>query len=143
MPRGIYNRDTEIVRAGYAKMKGRTKENDAGRAIVSEKQRGKPKKKTKYSYKGTRKDFMALVRKTMFDILGDHCVECGKYLRNQSRPQPHHIIPETKRFAILTESHKYTWEEIIEEINKCELRCHGCHMAAHKQLRKLDKNITC
>jgi hypothetical protein len=37
-----------------------------------------------------------------------------------------HTNPHDKLFS-LSKAHKYTWEQIDQEIAKCELVCHNCH----------------
>lgn len=37
-----------------------------------------------------------------------------------------HLNPIDKKFS-LSKAHKYTWQEITDEIAKCELVCHNCH----------------
>ena len=37
-----------------------------------------------------------------------------------------HLNPTEKKFS-LAKAHKYTWQEITDEIAKCELVCHNCH----------------
>jgi hypothetical protein len=71
----------------------------------------------------------------MFEMLGDRCVECDKDMR-VNVPHPHHIDPETTMFGVLsTDSTKYTLEEILEEIEKCELRCAVCHRRIHHKMK--------
>jgi len=94
------------------------------------------KARKKYNYDGFREEFLSLVRETMFEMLGDRCVECNKDMR-VNRPMPHHIDPELYRFGILgRRTVAYSWKEIVEEIEKCELRCIRCHRKIHTQLRR-------
>ena len=37
-----------------------------------------------------------------------------------------HLNPIDKKFS-LSKAHKFSWQEIVDEIAKCELVCHNCH----------------
>lgn len=58
-----------------------------------------------------------------------HCVYCG-----ESHPaclEFHHIITDEKKSEICNMLSKYTEEEIMEEIRKCEIVCSNCHRKIH------------
>ena len=56
------------------------------------------------------------------------CADCGFYCDDITHVcfAWDHIEPQHKAFN-LSKAHRYTWQEIIDEIAKCELVCHNCH----------------
>lgn len=53
------------------------------------------------------------------------CVDCG-YRMNPVALQFDHMDRSKKRF-ILGHSLLYSWDTILEEVAKCEIRCANCH----------------
>lgn len=62
----------------------------------------------------------------MHDYLGGRCVICGTQLSLEI----HHKNPNEKEFDIAKHFSK-PWEELGEELDKCELRCQTHHKEAH------------
>lgn len=56
-------------------------------------------------------------------LLGGKCVGCG----SKKRLEFDHIDPSTKMFNI-SESAGRTMESFLEEVDKCQLLCHPCHV---------------
>ncbi len=56
------------------------------------------------------------------------CVDCGFPCDDMTHVcfAWDHLNPTDKLFS-LSKAHKYTWEQIDQEIAKCELVCHNCH----------------
>jgi len=133
MPTGVYVRTAEHNRNLSKAWKDPEIRKRRLEALNTPKaMRNKSEAVKRYDYDGFRGEFHDLVRETVFEMLGDRCIECGRDMR-VNIPIPHHVDPETKIFGILNEFHKYSWGEIVEEIEKCELRCIGCHSRIHRQ----------
>lgn len=81
-----------------------------------------------YAYQKTR----ATERKIqIIKFKGGACERCG-YNKNYAALCFHHIDPTQKDFGIDSRKLSNTkWESLIEEINKCILLCHNCHMEEH------------
>ena len=61
-------------------------------------------------------------------LAGGCCIRCGydKCIRALSF---HHRDPATKRFPLNTRVlQSHSWDEILEEVKKCDLLCLNCHM---------------
>src|SRR3989304_512914 len=68
-----------------------------------------------------------LLRERAIEAAGGKCIRCGydKCLRNM---QFHHRDPALKLFAISAVNIRIRqWEEIVTEIQKCDLLCSNCH----------------
>lgn len=74
-----------------------------------------------------RKDNLALInREKLLEYLSTHhCVECGE--SNPIMLEFDHIDRKNKNKGISTMMYSYTWEQILEEINKCEVVCANHH----------------
>lgn len=64
---------------------------------------------------------------------GGCCLKCG-YNKYLGALHFHHRDPFVKSFAISASSKK-TSQEIVEELDKCDLLCANCHAETHGQLR--------
>jgi len=53
------------------------------------------------------------------------CIDCG-YAKHPAALQFDHVDPSSKRFRISTSMNR-RWEDVLEEIAKCEVRCANCH----------------
>ena len=65
----------------------------------------------------------------LIQILGGNCQKCG-YNKSEKALDFHHLNQKTKKFAIsdrLSVRNELKWQEIIEEVKKCELLCANCH----------------
>lgn len=65
-------------------------------------------------------------------LLGSVCERCG--FEHLAAIDFHHKDPMQKRFRLsdaLARTKKYTWEDIVEEVMKCELLCKNCHAIEH------------
>jgi hypothetical protein len=58
------------------------------------------------------------------------CVDCG-FKEYASALHFDHRNPEEKRFVI-AHCLLYSWETILEEVTKCDIRCATCHAKRHK-----------
>jgi len=126
-------RRVKALKKAWSDLEIRQRRVDAHNTSEAKKNHSEAKKK--YGYEGFHHGFYGLVRETMFEMLGERCVECGEDMR-VNVPHPHHLVLGEARFGILSESHKHSWKEILEEIEKCELRCEVCHGKIHKQQLK-------
>lgn len=59
----------------------------------------------------------------MLEYLGGKCVDCGVEVNLEID----HVDPAQKSFYI---SRRWwlPWEVMVEELDKCVLRCHSCHV---------------
>lgn len=60
--------------------------------------------------------------------LGGCCVNCG----SSTNLEFDHINPSTKSFGIGSKIRSYSISRIRNELKKCQLLCHECHMAKNK-----------
>lgn len=63
------------------------------------------------------------------EYLGGKCQRC-EYHKCFDSLDFHHIVPGTKKFAI-SGNHCLSWDNIREELDKCELLCANCHREHH------------
>ena len=70
-------------------------------------------------------------KKEIIKIKGGQCEECG-YSKNYAALCFHHIDPNQKDFGLDARKLSNTkWEKLLEEVEKCKLLCHNCHMEEH------------
>lgn len=66
------------------------------------------------------------MREIVWDYLKNHsCVDCGE--SDILVLQFDHRDPRTKRFNLSNASSRYSLEEVMEEIAKCDVVCANCH----------------
>tara|TARA_R110002110_G_C13383657_1_gene711304 strand:- start:856 stop:1389 length:534 start_codon:yes stop_codon:yes gene_type:complete len=71
------------------------------------------------------------------DLKGGGCEKCG-YNKNYTALCFHHKDPSTKSFGIDSRNIRMRkWDLILEELDKCSLLCHNCHMEEHHPHRVL------
>lgn len=64
------------------------------------------------------------------------CVDCG-YNKWPGALQFDHLPQFTKSFNIGTSAGSKTWEQLLEEISKCEIVCANCHAERTDKRRTL------
>jgi hypothetical protein len=70
------------------------------------------------------------LKKKLVDIAGGKCIVCG-YNKCIRALDFHHRNPSEKKFSLSTpDSHKIN--DLIIEINKCDLLCANCHREIHE-----------
>lgn len=66
-------------------------------------------------------------------VLGGKCSQCAE--THPAALQFHHRDPSQKKFAVnsktLSSPNKIPWDQVIEEIKKCDLLCANCHSKIH------------
>ena len=151
MPRGVFDRNTEAFRASRArvaeKLRGRTAETDPGVARMAEKLRA-------YPYEGSRVDEYNRKREACFERAGSRsCAHCGmtqeehlekySYMRLGKLVKSglvfHHLDPATKLFDIswaLCMTRKIWLEQLLQEVDKCQLLCRSCHVKLHRAIKR-------
>lgn len=67
------------------------------------------------------------VKQQMHEHLGGKCAECGAI----ENLDIHHKDRSSKKFT-LTNRWGWPWEKLVEELNKCELRCKAHHIKIHE-----------
>lgn len=65
-------------------------------------------------------------------LLGGECVDC----RSTDDLEFDHVDRSSKSFAI-AKLLNYAWARVLEELKKCVLRCHACHLAKSKHGKEL------
>jgi len=61
----------------------------------------------------------------------ERCIECG--ITDKAVLVYHHIKPEDKLFELSAYKNGYTKEQVENEISKCVVLCHNCHMKYHQE----------
>lgn len=101
-------------------------------------QRANPDRVAKYRAKQSKSQrqtgYGDFTRARKYDYVRDqkiergHCADCGFPCDEMTHVcfAWDHLDPTQKSFS-LSKAHKYTWDEITQEIGKCELVCHNCH----------------
>lgn len=88
-----------------------------------------------------RQHYRQLKLKNMaIDYLGGKCKICG-YNKCIASLEFHHRNPEEKLFTISTNLNK-SWDNIVEELDKCDLLCSNCHRELHYLQNKRTSNIS-
>ena len=95
----------------------------------------KPNRKTKFEKKKSRKERLHYKKwlKQKIDAfkLKYGCGYCG-YKRFAQVLEFHHIEPNEKKYSIGTMLFRgFSWEAILEEIDKCLILCKNCHTEKH------------
>lgn len=70
-----------------------------------------------------RKSFKARRKELLIDLLGGSCVNCG----STDKLEFDHVIPEDKSFSLAVKLEN-SFEELLPEVQKCQLLCEKCHM---------------
>ena len=83
--------------------------------------------KTKEQHNIYQKNWYNKRRKQFFDILGNCCSNCGSI----EQLEIDHVDPQQKSFNI-GKKYSYSIGLVIEELSKCQLLCHTCHIIKHK-----------
>lgn len=73
-------------------------------------------------------------------VLGSKCKNCPE--THPAALQFHHRDPSTKSFSITTKQmttpNRFPWDQILEEIEKCDLLCSNCHAKHHSSWQDAD-----
>lgn len=76
-------------------------------------------------------------KKSLIDMKGGVCLYCKK---SYDLPAMcfHHRKSEEKLFTLDSSNlEDYSWEDILKELDKCDLLCHNCHAEHHERERNL------
>lgn len=77
--------------------------------------------------KSTRHYYRRQAKLSEFKLSMDGCKNCG-YNKHPRALQFHHINPENKTMRVSRMiQNSFSWERILNEIDKCELLCANCH----------------
>ena len=71
-----------------------------------------------------------LIREKMYNFLGKICASCG----SGENLEIDHIDPSTKSFTLGNQWSR-KWEDLVIELEKCQLLCHQCHVAKTNEQR--------
>jgi hypothetical protein len=77
-----------------------------------------------------RKEKKHLTKKKSISYKGGACEICGN--KNEHLLSFHHIKQEEKLYEVC-QILDYSWETIKNELDKCLLVCHNCHMEIHER----------
>ena len=87
-----------------------------------------------YIDRQSRVDSINTLRKAMkkkaIELKGGKCERCG-YNKCMAALQFHHRNPEEKKFGLASGGKLHSWEDYLEEVNKCILLCANCHAEEH------------
>jgi uncharacterized OB-fold protein len=89
-----------------------------------------PRKQAKQKRKWLFKSKPAL-KKKMMAHLGGVCEDCGKAY---APVMMHFHHKRNKKFELGEEAVYHTWNEIQEELEKCQLLCTECHFRKHRHI---------
>ena len=68
-------------------------------------------------------------RQYLEEYLGGKCVRCG----TTERLEFDHIKPENKSYTIACNITSFSLEELILEVDKCQLLCRPCHIEKSRE----------
>ncbi len=78
-------------------------------------------------------------KKELVKIKGGGCKYCG-YSKCLRALTFHHRDPATKSLRLTTrEIAGSNWKSVLEEIKKCDLLCHNCHMEIEDEIAKKNR----
>jgi hypothetical protein len=67
------------------------------------------------------------------NIKGGSCENCG-YNKNLAALSFHHLDPSFKKFGLdLRNLSNRKWDDILNELEKCQLLCMNCHAEVHHE----------
>ena len=94
---------------------------------------GRPR--SNYCSKSCRNNASVIKRRKKLKYLalaykGDKCQKCG-YNKCVEALAFHHLDPTKKDFALSCRGITRAWIKVKEELDKCILLCHNCHMEVH------------
>lgn len=77
-----------------------------------------------------------ILREKLIAMKGGCCSQCG-YRKCSRSMSFHHRDPQTKSFELaVTDIRNRPWEEIVIELDKCDLLCNNCHGEVEDDLAK-------
>jgi hypothetical protein len=73
-------------------------------------------------------------KKELIDLKGGKCIKCG-YNKCDRALTFHHRVPSEKRFGLdITNIMRYPKNEVLIELDKCDLLCSNCHTELHFEI---------
>lgn len=69
-------------------------------------------------------------KKKAVEYLGGKCIKCG-YDEHIAALEFHHRDPSKKYYTISTKLREYSFEDLKNELDKCDLLCSNCHKILH------------
>lgn len=75
------------------------------------------------------------LKRRLIERMGEECAECGFSYDglNGAAFDFHHRVPDDKMFRIGGAISDKKWEELLIEIQKCDLLCGNCHRMKHSE----------
>ena len=87
------------------------------------------------------KQWRKRTKERMIDAMGGECQCCG-YKTSSRALSFHHLDPTQKDIAFSdVRANPKSWPKIVEELKKCILLCHNCHMEIHDGMREVPKEF--
>ena len=65
-------------------------------------------------------------KEKLVEMFGGKCAMCG-YSKYVGALDFHHLNPKTKSFALSVKGLSYSWQQLLNEAQKCVLVCKNCH----------------
>lgn len=78
------------------------------------------------------KDTQLSNKRKAVEYLGGQCIDCGLRTDIYEVYDFDHINPIEKEVAVSSLMHRRKWDDILPELQKCELRCANCHRIKHR-----------
>lgn len=99
-----------------------------------------PYKKREDLYEAQRRH-RALIKQRLFDFLSTKaCIDCGESDPIVLEFDHKNQTDKFKNISKMLSGH-YSWNSLLKEINKCEIRCANCHRRkTYVQLKCFSKN---
>lgn len=86
--------------------------------------------------KDSRRKFRAKRRAALVEMKGARCERCGFSFPTEAFDF-HHRNPKTKKFKLTKVTMSATsWNNLVDEANKCSLLCSNCHRSVHANKEK-------
>ena len=65
-------------------------------------------------------------KELLLDLRGSKCIDCG-FDKHPAALHFDHIDPTIKQFDVAIGISHHSWNELVEEAEKCVIRCANCH----------------
>jgi len=76
-------------------------------------------------------------KKLFLEYKGSKCIKCG-YNKNNAGLVFHHRSPSEKEFLVSEFTLRKLNEKIKNELDKCDVLCHNCHIELHTDIEKFN-----
>jgi len=73
------------------------------------------------------KDWRRRTKEKLMEYKGGKCEKCGYDKKIPGAYDFHHLDPSQKKFGIAANGKCRKWEDLVKEVDKCQLLCRNCH----------------